>query len=250
MWSNQTVDYFDPVDYSVEELQFIIANAGEPAVVALGRIEAKALPEPARGKDGRIRDKNPVYYPGANPNAIGPLFRRINELQDLEAHSGEHWCGVEAVKAAAQKFLTENAKWAKDTKRGAPRWPSLYSFDSKGRPHRDGPGSDSGKVRTYFTEDGQRKAFRIPFIPLDLAEGAAEWANRVKADDPDPKGGLLVDHEKNRIECLICNHTEQFKSESRSSFNAARARMSRHLRSAKTETAAHREVHTNEFGSK
>lgn len=243
------MEFFDPVDYSVEELQFIVENVGEPTIVALGRIKSLPLAEPARDKAGRIRDKNPIYYPGANPNSIKPLFDRINQLQDLETHNGEKWCGVEAVKAAANKFLTENAKWAKDVRRGAPRWPSLYSFDSKGRPHRDGPGSDSGKVRTYFTPEGKRERFRIAFVPLDLEDGSLEWANRSKADNPDPKFGLLVDEEKNRIECLICNHTEQYKAESRSSFHAARTRMSKHLRQAKTETEAHREVHTNEFGA-
>lgn len=242
------MEFFDPVDYSLEELAFILEYAGEPTVVALGRIKSEKLDNPARGKDGRIKDKNPVYYPGANPNSIKPLFDRLNELQDLETHSGAKWCGVEAVKSAARQFLTENAKWERDVRRGAPRWPSLYSYDSKGRPFRDGPGSDSGKVRTYFTADGQRKHFRVPFIPMDLAEGNADWAIRAIADDP--THGLLVDREKNRIECLICHHTEQFNSESRSSFNAARARISRHLRSAKTEQAAHREVHTAEFGSK
>jgi hypothetical protein len=240
------MEYFDPVDYSVEELAFIIAHAGEPTIVALSHLTQERLAEPARGKDGRIKDKNPVFYPLGNPNALRPLFERLNELDEMQKHQGEPWCGVEAIKTAAKRFIAENERWKRDYKRGAPRWPSLYSYDSKGRPHRDGPGSDSGKVRTYFTEEGKRASFRVPFVPKDLDGGSLEWANRAKADDP--TSGLYVDHDKHRIECLVCHHTEQFNPESRKSFSGARGRMSRHLRSAKTEVEAHREVHTAEFG--
>lgn len=247
------MEFFDPVDYSVEELKFLFEHLGEPSIVALQGIKAVPLVDPPRGKDGKIRDKAPFNYPdGVNPNAVKPVLDKVNELQDLEVHRGERWCGLEAVKAAIQVFLDQNAQWERDTKRGAPRWPSLYSFDSGGRPHLSGPGSDSGKVRTYFGEDGKRQEFRIPFVPQDLAEGNPDWAKRATPVDVPTKGSALrVDAENNRIECLVkgCGHTERFNTESRSSYNAARARMSRHLRSAKQETFAHREAHTNEFGS-
>lgn len=246
------MEFFDPVDYSVEELKFLLDHLGEPSIVALGSIRAVPLPDPPRGKDGRIKDKAPVYYPdGVNPNAVKPVLDRVSELQDLQSHKGEVWQGVEAIKDAILTFLSENEQWERDTRRGAPRWPSLYSFDSKGRAHLSGPGSDSGKVRTYFTEDGERKEFRIPLVPQDLAGANPTWAKRAKADDPGPKAAIRNDREKNRWECLVkgCNHTEKYNPESRSSENAAKARMSRHLRNAKAEAEAHREAHTNEFGS-
>lgn len=248
------MEYFDPVLYSIEELNFLIANLGKPTVVALSTIRAVPLAEPARRKDGRIADKNPVNYPdGVNPAAVKPILDKVNEFIDLEKHQGAYWCGVEALKEAAQTFLTENEKWKRDARRGAPRWPSMFSYDMNGRGHLSGPGSDSGQVRTYFGADGKRKPFRVPFVPQDLAGGNPEWANRAIEETParetasGRKVGLRNDTENHRIECLVCGHTEQYKTESRSSYNAARARMSRHLRSAKTEADAHAEVHVLEY---
>jgi hypothetical protein len=65
---------------------------------------------------------------------------------------------------------------------------------------------------------------------------------------------LYVDPDAHRIECKvpvdggICGHTEAYKPGSRSSYNAARARISKHLRKATANADAHRELHTNEFG--
>jgi hypothetical protein len=151
------------------------------------------------------------------------------------------WCGTEEVAKSINTWLTESEKWAVDRRRNAPRFPSLYTYDQKGRPHRYGPGSDSGHVRTYFGPDGQRHKFAVDLVP----EGVEEYQPSWMADQP--KDGLKVSTEFNRIECF-CGYTERYNPESRGSFNSARARMSKHLRSATEEVDRHREVHTNEFG--
>lgn len=214
---------FDPVLNSEEENAFLLEAVGQPPVVAL-----KQVP------------------PGVNPNQVRPILERVYELQELEKHAGEKWVGVEAIKAAIKTYQEQSAKWAADNRRGRPRFPSLYSFDSRGRAHRYGPGSDSGRVRTYFTDKGERKPFAVELIPSEVAEWAPDWIQAVAQAD-EPGDGLTVNYDKNRIECF-CGHTEQFKAESRGSYNAARARMSKHLRSATEEAARHREVHTAVFG--
>lgn len=59
---------------------------------------------------------------------------------------------------------------------------------------------------------------------------------------------LIVDEDRNAIECPLCHHTEIFKEGNVSSRNMARARMSRHLTSAKEEVDAHRRLKYEVFG--
>jgi hypothetical protein len=212
------VTIFDPVKYSNEENKFLLDNLGKPPVVAL-----RSLPT------------------NVNRAAVKPVIDRIYELVELEKHAGLAWCGADAIKESINVWLTESEKWANDRRRNRPRFPSLYSFDQKGRAHRYGPGSDSGHVRTYFGKDGQRHVFAVQFVPDGVTEYIPEWQADI------PKDGLVVSTEFNRIECF-CGHTERYNPDSRGSFNSARARMSKHLRSATEEVDRHREIHTNEFG--
>lgn len=222
---------FDPVKFSDAENRFLLENLGEPSIVAMRRLQ------------------HPV-----NPRAVKPVLDRVNELQDLERVDGIKWCGVEKVKATIEKWFEQNAKWRNDFRRSgkrAPRWPSLYSYDAKGRPHRAGIGSDSGQVRTYFGPAGERLPFEILLVP----DNHMDWAPPSKQSEGSGDPLLYVDPEANRIECRvpadggICGHTESYKPGSRSSYNAARARMSKHLRKATNEVELHRELHTNEFTS-
>lgn len=237
---------FDPVSYSLEENRFIIEHAGKPWVVAAQHIRPVRLP------DAHPKDKHPIYYPdGVNPNAVKPMLDRIYELMEMETHTGQTWVGVGAIKEAAQVYLAAQAQWQADKKRGAPRFPSMHSFDSKGRPHRQGPSSDSGRVSTYFAPDGSRKPFKVDLIPTDPGGWVADWAVNASVADR-PTDGILHDEANRRFECLICRHTEQYKAESRTSQNMARSRLSKHLRKpsgdARTDEL-HREAHTNNFGA-
>lgn len=223
------MEVFDPVQFSQSENEFLLEHLGQPTVVAL-------------------RD---AKYP-VNPRAVRPVLERVNELIDLEKHDGTKWVGVERLKESIREWFKQNAKWAFDHKRNkkAPRWPSLYSYDSKGRPHWSGPGSDSGQVRTYFGKAGERIPFAVNLIP----DNYVEWVAPAFTEQSGVKE-LYVDPEANRIECRvvtndgICGHTESYKAGSRSSYNAARARMSKHLRKATDNAEAHRELHTLEFNS-
>lgn len=220
----EQLNYFDPVSFSTEENEWLLSNLGSPKSIALRNLT-----------------------PGINPNAVRPLLERIQELEE----TGDRWVGVDVLKKAIITYLEQDRKWALDharTNKRAPRFPSLYSFDSKGRAHLGGPGSDSGQVRTYFDEKGNRIPFAVMLIPDDapawLPPGfGVDGSNGTEKVEV----GLIVNTEKNRIECF-CGHTEQYKLDSRASYNAARARISKHLRKATTDVEQHREIHTNEFG--
>lgn len=229
---------FDPTDYSTEELAWILENLDKPAAVAL-----RVLPDKI------------------NPNAVRPLLMRVQELNELQAHENIQWVGVDVIKQSIKTYLTEDARWEAEHKRNPrviPRFPSLYSWDAKGRPHLGGIGSDSGRVRTYFLRDanGKTTSQRAPFAVSLLPEQIIEWTPPSESTEV-TYGTLLVDDaDMLRWECRvptghgeICGHTESYKRESRSSRAAARARMSKHLRRATENSEGHREVHTNEFGA-
>ena len=256
-----SLDTFNPVKLSLEENEFLLKHLGEPSTVALREIKAVPMSNPPRdGKTGRLLDKNPVHYPdGVIPASVKPILDRVYELLDLEAKFGEKWVGVDAIKACIQAYLDQQKKWQADKKRfpNAPRFPSMHSFDAKGRPHRGGPGSDCGEVRTYFDKSGTRHSFSMDLLEYRETGGwSPEWLEKPEAPSEAPKfnveqaaRALVNDANNNRIECPICKHTESYKPDSRPSYTAARARMSKHLRNDKREQALHRELYTNEFGA-
>ena len=234
---------FDPVRLSIPENQFLLKHLGEPWTVAARDIHPVPLVAPHR------KDRNPVHYPdGVTPAAVRPVIDRVYELVELEKNHGEKWVGIDAVKAACQTYIAQSEQWEKDKRRGAPRFPSMHSFDSKGRPFKGGPGSDTGQVHSYLTNAGERKPLAIDLIPTDSEKWVAPWAENQTEAVGDLQDGLVVNDEQARIECF-CGHVEKFKKDVRSSYNSARARMSKHLRGAKEEVFRHREVHTANFGS-
>lgn len=227
---SETIYEVDPVMLSTADNEFLLSHLGEPTIVALRNASKDVLPA-----------------------AVKPILDRVNELQELEKHEGLKWVGIEAVKEGIKVWFRENKKWKFDHARNpkAPRWPSLYSYDTKGRPHWSGPGSDSGRVRTYFGPAGERIKFAIDLISNDTPEWTAPGFTEAPAEK-----GLHIDATSHRIECRVkqsdgtfCGHSETYKPDSRSSYNAARARMSKHLRKASNNTEDHRELHTNEFGN-
>lgn len=215
------INEIDPVIYSEEERAWLLENIDKPIAVA-------------------FKDRLPK---GVNARTVRPLLERLHELEQLMVHENQPWLGFEAVRDAIRVFNREDAKWAADAakSRRAPRFPSLYSYDAKGRPHLGGPDSDSGRVRTYF-KDGKRVPFAVNLVP----DWQPEWIAPTLAEE-NAEPGLFNNAEFHRWECF-CGHTEQYKDGSRSSENAAKARMSKHLRKATEDIDRHREVHTNVFG--
>jgi hypothetical protein len=228
---------FDPTLFSKEECNWLLENIDKPVSVAMSSIRAVRLP--AVG----INKNNVVYPDGVNPNAVKPLLDKLQELEDLKVHQGQEWVGKEAIKSAIQTWLAVDAKWEHDWRRTrgrAPRFPGLYSFDARGKGHFGGPGSDNGRVKTYFNEKGERLPLSISLIPEETIEWSPGFTEKPVSVE------LTVNADLHRLECF-CGHTESFKEGSRASFNASRARMSKHLRAAKDEVDRHRELYTLEF---
>lgn len=246
---------FNPVQLSNQENEFLLKHLGTPSIVALKEIKGVLNPNAPRGPDGRIRDSNPYIYPdGVIPSAVKPVLDGVLELQELEKHEGLKWVGIEKIKDAIRVWFRENQKWSDAharTRGRAPRFPSLYAWDAKGKGHRAGPESDAGEVKTYFGPAGERIPFAIDLIYEDQEQWTPPLPPATEAD-----ARLYLDSTRNRIECRVplpdgtlCGHTENYQSNSRRSYNTARARMSKHLRKATVEVEAHRELHTLEYGN-
>lgn len=217
---------FDPVDFSDSENLFLADNLGKPPQVALRLVPA-----------------------GVNPAAVEPMLRTVYDLVEFERHTGSKWAGVEALRESISVYLDQMQKWASDKRRNRPRFPSMSAYDTKNRPHYGGPGSDSGKIKTYFDASGNRVRFAVDLIPDGNIDWTPDWAEGQAVDAQPQSAGLAVNATDNRIECKVCGHTESFRPESRGSFNAARGRMSKHLRNdpRKQYEQAHRETHSLEF---
>jgi len=246
-------DQFNPVKYSLAECHFLIEHIGEPSYQALQAIKG------VQQFDSSGKDKNPIGYPdGVIPGRVKPIIDRVYELQDLASKGLIQWVGVERVKACLRNYIDQQAKWATDKKRfpNAPRFPTMSSYDGKNRPHRGGPGSDCGTVSTYFDMEGNRQLLAIDLLGDNkVGEWRPEWAAKpepVKAApvfSPDATKGIVDNAMFHRLECPICQHTESYKVDSRASWNAARGRISKHLRHDTKEVDLHRELYTNEFGN-
>jgi len=217
---------FNPAKFSLAENEFLLTALDSPPIVAL-----RSLPT------------------NVNKRAVEPLLMRVQELEQQKLHEKLTWCGVEAIKASIGVYLERASRWRADHSRGAPRFPSFFTFTKKGAPVWSAPGTDSGSVTTYFSKEGQRKSLVLDLVSKDQPEWNPEW---ITADDTTTTAegqlALTRNRELDRIECP-CGHTEKYRDEVRSSYTAARARMSKHLRRATELVEMHRGVYANEFSS-
>jgi hypothetical protein len=201
------IEVFDPATYSLEENEFFLKHLGESPLAVM----QKPLPN------------------GVNKTAVEKGLGRIYELAQLEAHQGTPWVGLDKISGSITQYLTERAKWQEMSRRGAPAFPSMHTWDGKGRPHRSGIGSDAGKVSTYFTSDGQRQPFAVPLVEVVPEAFSAPWVTE-EAPMPD---ACVEDSEKGIMTCPIDGYSTNWNPDSRQAYNLARARMARHCKTSK-----------------
>jgi hypothetical protein len=214
---------FDPVLYSLQELQFARDRLGTPPAVAL-------------------RDPLPA---GVSVPTVTRLLRAVYELEELRTHSGVAWVGVPQVQAVIDAYLREHQKWQDMHRRGAPKFPTMYAWDARGRPHKYGVGSDSGQVRTWIDADGARHKFALDLKPADHEPFVADW---VKPQEPLPTE-LIEDLAQGVVTCPLCGYSQSFNSESAASHRMARARIGKHCKSSGVKDPyRHRQFYTHVFG--
>jgi hypothetical protein len=201
------MDVFDPVQYSLEENKFFLQHLGESPVVAL----QETLPS------------------GVNPVAVREVLGALYELDEVQKHRGHTWVGQTAISTSITTYLTEWEKWKEMSERGAPRFPTMHAWDGKGKPHRGGVGSDSKQVTTYLTKNGKREPLAVTLQANSQQPFVPDW---IQEDDPLP-ADLVHDAEKGFLQCPVDSWSTNYNPDSRSAYNMARARMSRHCKASK-----------------
>ena len=217
---------FEPAKYSLEELGFLHEHVGEPPVVAMGHPMPK----------------------GVNPTAVREVLATVYDLEQLREHRGISWTGIAAIQASILAYVEADATSIEMHKRGSPRFPSMYHWDAKGRPHRYGPGSDSDFVRTAFTANGELVELGVDLIPggrPSMGKFVAPW---IKPAVELPRD-FTEDLEKGFVQCPICGFAQNYNKDSQHSRNMARARVSKHCKEFKgAESDQHRELYTHLHG--
>jgi hypothetical protein len=219
---------FDPVLFSDAENTFLFQHVGHAPAVAF----AEGLP------------------PGVNRAAVKPMLEMFYDLQQLEEVRGQVWAGADAVKATIETYKQEQARAREIRRRGGPGNPSMYAWDSFGKPHRGGVGSDAGRVHTYIDGNGERHRFALELKPMgdgSYGDFTAPWIK--KASPKDIPTALIEDETAGFVQCPVCKHTETYEQGSSSGKRMARVRMSNHMKAVKRDIDLHRAVRTNVFGS-
>ena len=211
------MDVFDPVKYSLEENKFFLKHLGVSPITVL-------------------KDNLPD---GVNATAVQEVLGAVYQLEEERNHRGWVWTGIAEVKKSIETYLTEWIRWKEMSARGAPRFPSMHSWDSRGRPHRGGIGSDSGKkVSTYIDKDGNRHAFALPLRDGPVEGFVPSW---VKPEAPLPDD-LDIDMDAGTVACPLCGWTTNYSAGSQAQLNLAKSRVAKHLKSAKEDPDQHRDL--------
>jgi hypothetical protein len=217
---------FDPTDYSLQELEFLLANLGKSANVALYKFR-------------------PI--PGVNPVQIRKGLTQLSEYAEMAAGAGVEWIGYDSVRDACEWYMewTQQSLAIKDA--GGPRHPSMMAFDSIGTITPSGIGADScDRVRTGILPNGDRKPFAISLRGTRQSfQDLMPWTKR--------KPGTVVDATQHdaaarTFTCGVCGDLiAKYTAGSARSQGMARKKVEQHLKTTRREAARHREVLRREF---
>lgn len=231
------MEFFDPPKYSIEENRFFLDHLGKAPAVVL----QESMPE------------------GVNPVAVREVIGEIYELKELEKARGQVWgffkapskdgskefIGVEAIEKSIKVYLEDYVRSLEMHKRGAPRFPSMHAWDSRGRPHSRGSGSDANTVSTWIDSDGNRHGFRVELRRLQSEDFTPPWMK----DRPEVPDKPVEDLDKGFVQCPLCGWATNFDPDSERGYNLAKARLASHCaRTGIDEEEAHREFKLKFFG--
>lgn len=174
------VDTFEPADFSLEELRFMLDHIKESPAVALHG----GVPK------------------GVNPVAIRAALSRFRELDELSAARRVAWSGYEPITDSIERFIAFQEKCLEAQKFGEPRHPSQSIWDSTGARIEQGIGSDaSEKVRNELLSDGTRRPFTVKLI--DGKRRSSIWGR--SAQQAVDTTNDRITHENGVIFCTICD---------------------------------------------
>lgn len=217
-------DTFEPADFSIEELKFILGDDKTP---------------------GHLRESPTVALhggvpKGVNPVAIQTLLSRLRELDELSAARNVAWVGYEPIEDSISRFIAYQEKCMEAQSFGEPRHPSQMTWDSTGAMSKGGIGSDaSEKVRTELQPDGTRIPFTVKLI--DGKRRSKVWGQPKVTNTTNDR----ITHENGVLACTICDKpiTSYDPSTATSRIkNKVRSEARKHCMNAKTEISRHRAI--------
>ena len=227
---------FEPGLFSNEELAFLLDHIEESSVVAL-------------------HDVPPSQHIYIHPARVAPFLDKLQTLEQLKKMKHQAWCGYTPIKDSILRYV-EWQKVSAEVLRitGGPRstnaihFPSQYAWDSSGRAFRFGIDADSAElVRTEILEDGSRRPFAVRLLSdggeKPGLDSVAPWVKRAKMQTAAAPGDIIEEVVKGRkgsLVCAICGYAQAYDTAARNQYTMARARMGRHLKTAKDDVARHR----------
>lgn len=236
---------FEPAVFSIPELKFLLDHVEEPPSAAL----YGTMP------------------PGVNPVAIEQVLTQLHDLQQLQLHRNVPWAGFDVVKDSILRYLSWDEKRLEifrmtggaNGQNAVPN-ASQYEWGEDGSAYKFAIGADSAEMpRTEILDDGTRQPFAVKLLQPDgeamvnALGTVAPWIKRGR-QSAIAKSKDTVDVVKKgkhgHITCSVCGKAEEFQTAMRSSFTAARGRMAKHLKQAKTETSRHRLLYRMVFESR
>ena len=222
---------FEPTEYSVEELRFLLTEVEKPPVI----VRDMALPK------GVVRTQ------------VLKLVTACYELQEKFANIGIPWAGYTRVREAIERTMSWYQTCAELARRGGPKHPSMHTWDSNRYLPR-GVESDAQIVKTEILADGSRRPLGLDLASPDGQKvgpslvGAAPWlapgGSSVEQDllAATPSALLFQENEKShtgQVQCPICDWTESYTLQKAGSKNMATVRMKKHLKQSKTDRDKH-----------
>lgn len=230
-------DTFEPGMFSTAELHFLLEHMKEPPIVAFSDYDP----------DGK--------HKGVQKARAGVALARFYELTEMHNHRGQSWAGFDAIEDSIMRYLQWQDRSHEIERRGGPANPSMFVWDDTGMPYKYAIGADSCEmVRTEILDDGKRKPFGVKLtltaaetLKRDLSDVAPWIKGRnnevIKAD----KLEVSTIGQQGIVRCSVCGKTEEFAAGDRGKLASARARMARHLKTAKQEVNRHRILYMKEY---
>lgn len=215
-----TVELFEPADYSLPELRFLLAHLEESPTVALHDV---ALP------------------PGVSPDAIRPALEKFSRLEELQQKRNLPWAGYEPIRDSIERFIAFQEKCLQGQAMGDVRHPSTHTWDSTGASAKYGIGSDSSdKIRSELRPDGTRVPFAVQLTGA-VRKRSSMWAKPAPQQAPDDK---IILAENGTLTCSICDKVVANFDPERGSRakNKAVSEARKHCMQASTEQARHRAI--------
>ena len=244
MASLRRAEKFEPADFSIEELEFLLEHLEETPNVALHEMDEE----------------------GVNPKQIRPILARFAELEELKTHREVAWAGYDAIRDSIKRFLEWHNRSMEIQAEGGPRHPSQHNWDEDGTQTRGGVGADSSeKIRSEIADDGERIPFTVmlrevagggspnmPWVPGSQRKtGKATKTAATPKSSPknatrkgDVVDGIIHDQKLGIFSCKICNEgiCTYKKGSGQRGLAMARRKVERHLRTARKGQARHRAI--------